>query len=103
LIGFLRYNAFFILYPLGVSAELMCCYQVWYRLSNISDDSVKPFTMTLPNAYNFGFSFETFIKYGIPICYLNFPPMFMHMVGQRRKYYREEKLKHAKEILHVPE
>ena len=79
-IGFLRYNGFWVLYPVGVSGELMCCYQVWLRLSQIENDRVKPFTLTLPNTYNFSFSFETFIKYGIPICYLNFPPMFMHMV-----------------------
>jgi very-long-chain (3R)-3-hydroxyacyl-CoA dehydratase len=103
MIGFFRYNGFFVLYPVGVSGELMCCYQVWLRLSQIENENVKPFTITLPNTYNFCFSFESFIKYGIPICYLNFPPMFMHMVRQRAKYYKNEQVKHNKEILHVPE
>ena len=100
IIGFLRYNAFFVLYPLGVGAELMCCYLVWEYIRTLKENE-KPFTVNMPNKFNISFSFELFIQFIIPLCYLNFPPMFMHMYWQRAKYYREEKLKRAQEILHV--
>ena len=80
IVGHLRYNLFIVLYPLGVSGELVCFYKTWEYVSAIPEDRLKPYTLTMPNSYNFAFHYELFLKLGIPIIYLvSFPGLFMHV------------------------
>lgn len=59
--------------------------------------SEKPYTVYMPNAWNFVIDFEFFVRWGVPLIYLvSFPPLFMYMVRQRRKFYSVEDSESAK-------
>ena len=89
--GVFRYNLFILLYPLGVSHELLACYRAWQELRLILDKGAKiPFSIYLPNKFNCSFDLEFFIKVFIPILYISiFPSLYMHMWGMRTKYYKD--------------
>ena len=77
-LGHLRYNLFIVLYPVGVTGELLCCYKAWLAIKDLDE---KPFSITMPNQINFGFSFDQFLCYCVPLIYLAcFPGLYMHMV-----------------------
>ncbi|XP_060630849.2 very-long-chain (3R)-3-hydroxyacyl-CoA dehydratase 2 [Anolis sagrei] len=80
LIKWARYTLFIVLYPMGVSGELLTIYAAlpYVRQSGL-------YSISLPNKYNFSFDYYTFliltmISY-IPI----FPQLYFHMLHQRRK------------------
>uniref|UniRef100_A0A8D0C8K2 Very-long-chain (3R)-3-hydroxyacyl-CoA dehydratase n=1 Tax=Salvator merianae TaxID=96440 RepID=A0A8D0C8K2_SALMN len=80
LIKWARYTLFIVLYPMGVSGELLTIYAAlpFVRRSGL-------YSISLPNKYNFSFDYYTFliltmISY-IPI----FPQLYFHMLHQRRK------------------
>mmetsp|Transcript_5586 Transcript_5586/g.9599 ORF Transcript_5586/g.9599 Transcript_5586/m.9599 type:complete len:168 (+) Transcript_5586:291-794(+) len=90
IIGGLRYNLFIILYPLGVTGELLSCYQVWQYLGSLPDQQPKPFTVTMPNPLNISFHFEAFLLFCVPLVYaLCFPPLYMYLWNQRAKHNLE--------------
>ncbi|KAK2559919.1 Very-long-chain (3R)-3-hydroxyacyl-CoA dehydratase 2 [Acropora cervicornis] len=75
-----RYTFFYILYPIGVTGELVTMYSSLPYLSKSGMYSVR-----LPNAFNFGFDFYSLVivlmfSY-IPI----FPQLYFHMIRQRKK------------------
>lgn len=75
-----RYTFFYALYPLGVTGELLCFYaaQAYVR-------KTKLFSMEMPNALNFTFSYH-YILLGIMASYIPlFPKMYFHMISQRKK------------------
>ena len=49
----LRYTAFLVLYPLGVSSELA---MVWLAAPRLRAE--RPFSVALPNAWNFAFDYH---------------------------------------------
>ena len=103
IVGNMRYNAFIVLYPIGVSGELLACYEAWEGISRVRPDN-RPFTASMPNKWNFAFSFTMFLEFCIPALYICvFPGLYCHMFVQRKKYYQEQKKKRSEEILHVPE
>lgn len=80
LIKWARYTLFIVLYPMGVSGELLTIYAAlpYVRKSGL-------YSISLPNKYNFSFDYHAFliltmISY-IPI----FPQLYFHMLHQRRK------------------
>ena len=89
IIGHMRYNSFIILYPVGVTGELLCFYSCWlYCIKRREAAMSVPLTLKLPNAYNFAFDYENFLKFAVPIIYIaGFPGLYMHMWGQRKKHY----------------
>lgn len=90
-LGHLRYNLFIVLYPVGVTGELLCFYQQ-YKLSSELPYDQKPWTIALPNKFNVGVDFEKFVVYAIPLIYLvSFPPLYMYMLAQRKKFYAKDK------------
>ena len=98
----LRYTLFIVLYPIGVSGELICCYKTWEYLQTLPEDE-RPFTITLPNTWNFGFNYSGFIMIGVPIIYaLSFPGLYMHMWTQRKKFNKEVDEMFSKASLKVP-
>mmetsp|Transcript_17366 Transcript_17366/g.26758 ORF Transcript_17366/g.26758 Transcript_17366/m.26758 type:complete len:197 (+) Transcript_17366:118-708(+) len=102
IIGLMRYNLFIILYPIGVSGELICCYFT-YKYTKAQPPATKPFTVTLPNTVNFGFDFCGVLMILIPITYLFcFPPLYMHMWVQRAKFNKEAAEVFSKASLKVP-
>ncbi|KAH8298225.1 hypothetical protein KR018_011405 [Drosophila ironensis] len=77
---FLRYTTFIVLYPIGVTGELLC---FWWAQSYARENSV--WSVVMPNKWNatfsyFGFLWIVMLGY-IPI----FPQLYLHMFAQRRK------------------
>lgn len=87
ILGHLRYNLFIVLYPIGVAGELLCCYQL-YLISNSLARKAKPYTIDMPNSINVAFDFEFAVTYILPVIYaFGFPPLYMYMLAQRKKFY----------------
>jgi len=76
----LRYTLFIILYPIGVSGELMCIFRA---LKPVAESGL--YSLRMPNKYNFAFDYQ----YALVIVMMSyvpvFPQLYMHMFTQRRK------------------
>ncbi|KAL8183162.1 UNVERIFIED_CONTAM: Very-long-chain (3R)-3-hydroxyacyl-CoA dehydratase 2 [Gekko kuhli] len=80
LIKWARYTLFIVLYPMGVSGELLTIYAAlpFVRQSGL-------YSISLPNKYNFSFDYYTFLIL-IMMSYIPlFPQLYFHMLHQRRK------------------
>ncbi|XP_012221779.1 very-long-chain (3R)-3-hydroxyacyl-CoA dehydratase 2 [Linepithema humile] len=81
IIIWLRYTAFIILYPIGVTGELLCFYAA-VQYANVKPDS---WSYVLPNPWNFTFSY-LYLLLGVMLAYIPlFPQLYLHMFAQRRK------------------
>lgn len=78
---YLRYTLFIVLYPLGVSGELIC----YYTLSQYSKSHSNAYTYALPNKWNFTFNFYYFLICTMLTYFPLFPHLYMHMFSQRKK------------------
>ncbi|XP_063696219.1 very-long-chain (3R)-3-hydroxyacyl-CoA dehydratase 2 [Culicoides brevitarsis] len=80
LLVWFRYTTFIVLYPIGVTGELLCFY--WAQ-SYVRE--TKLWSVEMPNPWNFTFSYFYFlwiVMLGyIPI----FPHLYLHMFAQRKK------------------
>ncbi|XP_064097282.1 very-long-chain (3R)-3-hydroxyacyl-CoA dehydratase hpo-8-like [Macrobrachium nipponense] len=80
IITFLRYTMFIVLYPMGITGELLCIYAA---LPVALKTGI--YSTTMPNSINFTFNFYyTMIIFAlmyIPV----FPMLYSHMLAQRRK------------------
>ncbi len=75
-----RYSFFIVAYPVGVTGELLVS---WAGLGYASQARVL--ALELPNRLNATFSFPL-VMVAIMLLYIPlFPPMYLHMFGQRRK------------------
>uniref|UniRef100_A0A8C4E2F6 Very-long-chain (3R)-3-hydroxyacyl-CoA dehydratase n=1 Tax=Dicentrarchus labrax TaxID=13489 RepID=A0A8C4E2F6_DICLA len=80
LIKWARYTFFFVLYPMGVTGELLTIYAA---LPYVQKTGL--YSVTLPNKYNFSFDYYTFLIL-IMISYIPlFPQLYFHMIRQRKK------------------
>ncbi|XP_072865875.1 very-long-chain (3R)-3-hydroxyacyl-CoA dehydratase 2 isoform X4 [Chlorocebus sabaeus] len=80
LIKWARYTLFIVLYPMGVSGELLTIYAAlpFVRQAGL-------YSISLPNKYNFSFDYHAFLIL-IMISYIPiFPQLYFHMIHQRRK------------------
>ncbi|KAB1283613.1 Very-long-chain -3-hydroxyacyl-CoA dehydratase 2 [Camelus dromedarius] len=80
LIKWARYTLFIVLYPMGVSGELLTIYAAlpFVRQAGL-------YSISLPNKYNFSFDYYAFLIL-IMISYIPiFPQLYYHMIHQRRK------------------
>jgi len=86
-----RYSLFIILYPIGITGELLT---VVHALPGVKER--KHYTIELPNPANISFSYYwalcVFMLFYIPV----FPKLYCYMINQRRKYLGTE-LKKKKE------
>ncbi|CDW86958.1 ptpla domain protein [Stylonychia lemnae] len=90
-LGYIRYTTFIPVYPTGVAGELIAIY---YTVLNLSSMNTKPFTINMPNKYNFAFDYQMYLCI-TPIFYLlGFPGLYMHMFRQRAKFIKEEREKY---------
>jgi len=80
LLTWLRYTFFIVAYPMGVTGELLCSYTgFWFAREN------NTLSILMPNAVNVTFSLAMVIL-AISLLYIPlFPPMYLHMFGQRKK------------------
>ncbi|XP_045592137.1 very-long-chain (3R)-3-hydroxyacyl-CoA dehydratase hpo-8 [Procambarus clarkii] len=80
MLTFLRYTLFIVLYPVGVTGELLCVYAALPAVAE-----THAYSITFPNALNFSFSFY-YALIIFALLYLPcFPILYMHMLSQRRK------------------
>ncbi|XP_026764005.1 very-long-chain (3R)-3-hydroxyacyl-CoA dehydratase hpo-8 [Galleria mellonella] len=77
---FLRYSTFILLYPLGITGELLCMY---HALDEIAEKNI--FTMTIPNEWNILFNYYYFVIFYMILYIPLFPVLFGHMMSQRKK------------------
>ena len=86
--GHLRYNVFIFAYILGVTGENIACYYVLQEINRLNDSGLPlPWTIRMPNKWNFVFDFRSFM-YISPLMYLGgFPGLYLHMWAQRAKFY----------------
>ncbi|CAK1599790.1 unnamed protein product [Parnassius mnemosyne] len=85
---FLRYSTFLVLYPLGITGELLCMY---HSLDEIAEK--KLFTVSMPNSWNFIFNYYYFLIFYMLLYIPLFPVLFGHMLKQRNKMLSEESKK----------
>ncbi|KAG5487034.1 hypothetical protein LSCM1_07703 [Leishmania martiniquensis] len=88
----LRYSAFMVLYPVGITGEIGCLYKA---LPYIKEH--KPWTVELPNTLNFTFSWHN----GVWFILLGVYPygsyvMYSYMLSQRRKIFAKAASEGAK-------
>uniref|UniRef100_A0A672YYD5 Very-long-chain (3R)-3-hydroxyacyl-CoA dehydratase n=1 Tax=Sphaeramia orbicularis TaxID=375764 RepID=A0A672YYD5_9TELE len=80
LIKWARYTFFIVLYPMGVTGELLTIYAA---LPYVQKTGL--YSVTLPNKYNFSFDYYTFLIL-IMFSYIPlFPQLYFHMIRQRKK------------------
>ncbi|KAG7240337.1 hypothetical protein INR49_026908 [Caranx melampygus] len=80
LIKWARYTFFIVLYPMGVTGELLTIYAA---LPYVQKTGL--YSVTLPNKYNFSFDYYTFLIL-VMISYIPlFPQLYFHMIRQRKK------------------
>lgn len=80
LLQWCRYSFFIVLYPIGITGELICCYRALPHYS-----ITQSFSTALPNNWNFTFNFHYLIVI-IMLTYIPiFPQLYGHMFAQRKK------------------
>ncbi|KAG7304431.1 hypothetical protein JYU34_011372 [Plutella xylostella] len=82
----LRYSTFLVLYPLGVTGELLCMY---HSLDEILANKI--WTVSMPNSWNFSFNYYYFLQFYMFLYLPLFPVLFGHMMSQRKKMLSKEK------------
>ena len=76
----LRYSLFYILYPIGVYGEMKVIYDSLDRI-----ESEKFLTLELPNQWNIGFSFATYLRVFLYVLYIpGLYNQYTYMMKQRR-------------------
>jgi len=78
-----RYTFFVILYPSGVTGELL---MMLAALPYISERNTLSYDM--PNVFNWSFSFHRFILLNMALYVPFFPQLYLHMFSQRKKTLR---------------
>lgn len=80
IVTWLRYTLFIVLYPIGVTGELLCCY---VSLPVVA--ATGAFSVALPNRWNATFSFYH-ILIALMLSYAPvFPQLYGYMLAQRKK------------------
>ncbi|VDO33726.1 unnamed protein product, partial [Haemonchus placei] len=85
---FSRYTFFIVLYPLGVTGELLTLFA---SLPEVHEK--KYYSLEMPNALNMGISFY-WVLIGIALSYIpGFPQLYLYMFAQRKKVLSTDAVK----------
>ena len=86
IVGHARWNFFLILYPIGAFCDgLAGC----FTIPVMKAMEPMPYSMSMPNKYNFSFNMAYFLTV-LPIGYvLQFPVNFSHLLRKRREFYAQ--------------
>jgi very-long-chain (3R)-3-hydroxyacyl-CoA dehydratase len=85
----LRYSAFLVLYPIGISGEMGCMYNAIAVTAKSG-----AFSIALPNEYNFSFHYPTFVWFALAVLYpAGSYVMYTYMLQQRKKVLGGKKKK----------
>lgn len=88
IIKWLRYTTFIVLYPIGVTGELLCMYEAEKEVGR-----TKLWTMEMPNSVNFVFNYQYFLIL-VMLAYIPFfPQLYLHMFTLRKKVLGPQKKK----------
>lgn len=74
------YTTFIVLYPTGVTGELLC---LWWAQSYAQKNKI--WSIELPNASNFTFSYYYFLWIVMLLYIPLFPQLYLHMFALRKK------------------
>lgn len=77
---FLRYTLFIVLYPLGVTGEMLCYFSVLPLVKQH-----RPMSVLMPNSVNFSFDSYYGLILVIALYVPAFPQLYFHMLAQRKK------------------
>jgi len=78
-----RYSFFIVLYPIGITGELICIYKAVEFLKPLANR--RKFSYNLPNSLNWSFDLYYFLIL-VMISYIPvFPQLYGHMLVQRKK------------------
>uniref|UniRef100_A0A8C5PWB4 Very-long-chain (3R)-3-hydroxyacyl-CoA dehydratase n=1 Tax=Leptobrachium leishanense TaxID=445787 RepID=A0A8C5PWB4_9ANUR len=83
-----RYTLFIVLYPMGVTGELLTIYAALPIVKRTGLYSIR-----LPNDCNFSFDYYTFLILVMASYVPIFPQLYFHMIHQRRKVLGPERVK----------
>ncbi|KAM8934609.1 very-long-chain (3R)-3-hydroxyacyl-CoA dehydratase 2-like [Pelodytes ibericus] len=83
-----RYTLFIVLYPMGVTGELLTIYAA---LPFVKQTGL--YSISLPNIYNFSFDYYTFLILVMVLYIPLFPQLYFHMLHQRRKVLTTDRKK----------
>ncbi|GFG36387.1 hypothetical protein Cfor_06104 [Coptotermes formosanus] len=75
-----RYTFFTVLYPVGVTGELLCLYAAQSYVAK-----TKLWSLEMPNKLNVTFSYHYFLLFTMLLYIPVFPQMYLHMFTQRQK------------------
>ncbi|XP_052764061.1 very-long-chain (3R)-3-hydroxyacyl-CoA dehydratase 2-like [Mya arenaria] len=75
-----RYTFFIVLYPIGVTGELL---SVWASLPYVQETGL--YSLPMPNKLNFAFRYDYYLKFFMLMYIPVFPQLYMHMLAQRQK------------------
>lgn len=75
-----RYTFFIILYPVGVSGELLC---IWSAYQHAADTGM--WSITMPDTLNFTFDYGYFLIANMLAYIPVFPQLYLYMFTQRKK------------------
>ncbi|CAG9863277.1 unnamed protein product [Phyllotreta striolata] len=76
----LRYSTFIVLYPIGITGELLCIYAAQQEVGEN-----KLYTISMPNRLNFIFNYQHVLVFLMLLYIPLFPQLYLHMFGQRKK------------------
>lgn len=77
---FARYTLFIVLYPMGVTGELLSIYS---SLPHVKERNI--WSLSLPNVANISFSYYYALIVIMLAYVVIFPQLYLHMFGQRKK------------------
>jgi len=77
---YLRYTTFIVLYPIGITGELLC---IWAAQGEVGKGNL--YSLSLPNKYNFIFNYQHVLWFLMSLYIPLFPQLYLHMFGQRKK------------------
>jgi len=85
-LGWLRYSAFYILYPTGGGSEALLLYLAlpWFK-------ATKWGTITLPNSHNFSWDMHLLLAIFCAAYVFGLPMMMYHMMGQRAAFFKKQR------------
>eukprot|EP00347_Sterkiella_histriomuscorum_P005607 403355950 len=83
-LGWFRYNGFIVCYPIGALGENIV---LWNAKDIVYQEKFMAFEM--PNSYNFTFRLGDFMFIAPFLYCIIFPQIYMYLLKQRTRYYRE--------------
>merc|ERR1712131_43583 len=82
---YLRYTLFIVLYPIGVTGEIMC---VIRALDVVKETGL--YSLGMPNRWNISLNYYYTLCLSLPVYVIAFPQLYSHMFRQRKKMLGKE-------------